>query len=173
MGMRPLPQRYTIVSLRGDAYILTAETHVNTKRILLGGLLAGSVITIGEIVRQAIMTSAAAASGASMPMGVFILRGVSLGIFCLLLYAAVRPRLGAGVKTAITVGIVVFLVGTLFPPFGLTMQAFAPARLLLETIIWNAIELPLATLAGAWLYREGAGDRCVQNVIHFRLPAAE
>ena len=132
---------------------------MNTKRILLGGLLTGSVIVIGEIVRQAIIAPAAPASNASMPVGVFILRGVSLGIFCILLYAAVRPRLGHGVKTAITVGILAFLVGTLFPPFGLTMQAFAPAGLLLETIIWNAIQLPLATIAGAWLYREGASER--------------
>jgi hypothetical protein len=132
---------------------------VNTRRILLGGLLAGSVIVIGEAVRQAIVTSAAPSSGGAMPLGVFVLRSVSLGIFCLLLYAAVRPRLGAGVKTALTVGVLVFLVGTLFPPFGLTMQAFAPARLLLETIIWNAIQLPLATVAGAWLYREGASER--------------
>jgi hypothetical protein len=131
---------------------------VNTKRILLGGLLAGSVIAVGEVVRQAIMTAEASASGASMPMGVFVLRGVSLGIFCVLLYAAVRPRLGAGVKTALTVGVLVFLVGILFPPIGLTMQAFAPARLLLETVIWNAIQLPLATVVGAWLYREAASE---------------
>jgi hypothetical protein len=132
---------------------------VNTKRILLGGLLAGLVIVIGETVRQVIITPAAPAIGASMPMGVFLLRGMSLGIFCLLLYAAVRPRLGPGVKTALTVGVLVFLVGTLFPPFGLTMQAFAPARLLLETIVWNAIQLPVATVAGAWLYRESASER--------------
>jgi len=131
---------------------------VNAKRIILGGLVAGSVIVGGEIVRQAILTDAAPASGGSMPMGVFILRGVSLGIFCLLLYAAVRPRLGAGAKTALTVGMLVFVVGILFPPFGLTMQAFGSARLLLETIIWNAIQLPLATVAGAWLYREGASE---------------
>ena len=132
---------------------------MNTTRILLGGLLAGSVIVIGETVRQAILTPAASASGASMPLGVSILRGMSLGIVCVLLYAAARPRLGAGVKTAITLGLLVFLVGTLFPPLGLTMQAFAPGRLLLETIIWNAIQLPVATVAGAWLYREGASER--------------
>ncbi len=132
---------------------------MNTKRILLGGLLAGLVIVIGETVRQVIITPAAPAIGASMPMGVFLLRGMSLGIFCLLLYAAVRPRLGPGVKTPLTVGVLVFLVGTLFPPFGLTMQAFAPARLLLETIVWNAIQLPVATVAGAWLYRESASER--------------
>ena len=77
----------------------------------------------------------------------------------MLLYAAVRPRLGAGTKTALTVGILVFLVGTLFPPLGLTMQTFTPARLLLETIIWNAIQLPPPTVAGAWLYREAASKR--------------
>jgi hypothetical protein len=137
---------------------------VNTKRILLGGLLAGAIIIIGEIARQAIFTDATPAGG-SMPAGVFILRGASLGIFCVLLYAAVRPRLGAGVKTALTVGILVFLVGTLFPPFGLTMQAFAPARLLLEAIIWSAILLPLATVAGAWVYREGASEHDAAQLV--------
>jgi hypothetical protein len=132
---------------------------VNAKRIIPGGLVAGSIIVIGETVRQAIFGDAAGATGGSMPLGVFILRGASLGIFCLLLYAAVRPRLGARVKTALTVGILVFLVGTLFPPFGLTMQTFAPSRLLLGTIIWNAIQLPLATVAGAWLYHEAASKQ--------------
>jgi hypothetical protein len=127
---------------------------VNTKRITLGGVLAGSIIVTGELVRQAIFTPAVPASGGSMPLGVFILRGVSLGIVCVLLYAAARPRLGAGVKTAITLGLLVFLVGTLFPPLGLTMQTFAPAQRLLGTIIWNAVQIPLATVAGAWLYRE-------------------
>ena len=129
---------------------------MNTKRIALGGLLAGAIIVTGELVRQAIFTPAAPASGGSMPWGVVILRGVSLGIVCVLLYAAARPRLGAGVKTAITLGLLVFLVGTLFPPLGLTMQTFAPAQRLLGTIIWNAVQLPLATVAGAWLYREAA-----------------
>lgn len=138
---------------------------MKAKRIIAGGLLAGSVIVIGETARQAIFTDATPASGGSMPLGVFILRGASLGILCLLLYAAVRPRLGAGVKTALTVGILVFLVGTLFPPFGLTMQTFAPARLLLETIIWNAVLLPLATVAGAWLYREAASRRDAAQLV--------
>ena len=132
---------------------------MNTQRIITGGALAGLVIVGGELARSAILGDPASASGGSTPLGVFLLRGMSLGLFCVLLYAAVRPRLGAGVKTAITVGILVFLVGTLFPPFGLTMPAFAPARLLLETIVRNAIQLPLATVAGAWLYREGASER--------------
>jgi hypothetical protein len=69
------------------------------------------------------------------------------------------------VKTALNVGILVFLVGTLFPPFGLTMQAFAPARLLLEAIIWNAIQVPLATVAGAWVYREGASEHDAAQLV--------
>jgi hypothetical protein len=132
---------------------------VNAKRIIPCGLIAGAIIILGEVVRQAILPTPTPASAGSTPLGVFILRGASLGILCLLLYAIARPRLGAGVKTAITVGILVFLVGTLFPPFGLTMQAFAPAQLLLETIIWNAIQIPLATVAGAWPYRESVSER--------------
>ena len=132
---------------------------MNTRRIILGGLLAGSIIVIGETIRQALFTDATPVSGGSMPLGVFILRGASLGILCVLLYAAVRPCRGAGATTAVTVGLLAFLVGTLFPPLGLTMQAFAPSRLLLEAIIWNAIQLPLATVAGAWLYREAASKQ--------------
>jgi hypothetical protein len=138
---------------------------MNIKRIIAGGVLAGLVIVIGETARNALITAGPSASSGSMPLGVFILRGVSLGVFCVLLYAAVRPRLGAGVKSAITTGLLVFLVGTLFPPFGLTMQAFAPARALLETIIWNAIQLPLATVAGAWLYREKASERDAAQLV--------
>ena len=44
------------MSLLGLRVTLTAETHVNTKRILLGGLLTGAIIIIGELVRQAIFT---------------------------------------------------------------------------------------------------------------------
>jgi hypothetical protein len=136
---------------------------VNTKRILAGGVLAGLVIVIGETLRSTLFADAISVTGSAMPTGVFILRGVSLGIFCVLFYAAVRPRLGASLKTALTVGLLVFLMGTLFPPLGLTMQAFTPSRLLLTTIIWNAIQLPLAAVAGAWLYRETAARPSVQS----------
>ena len=132
---------------------------MNTKRIMAGGSLAGAVIVIGNVVRQTVLAVGTSATGGSMPVGVFILRGASLGIVCVLLYAAARPGLGAGLKTALTIGFLVFLVGTLFPPFGLTMQTFSPSQLLLETIIWNAVLLPVATAAGAWLYREAASLR--------------
>jgi hypothetical protein len=138
---------------------------VNAKRIILGGLIAGSIIVAGEIVRHAIFSTASPAGDGAMPWGVFVLRGASLGVFCMLLYAAVRPALGAGVKTAVTVGILVFLVGTLFPPFGVAMQSFTPASALLTAIIWNAVQLPLATTAGAWLYRDAAQERDAAQLV--------
>jgi hypothetical protein len=45
------------------------------------------------------------------------------------------------------------------------MQAFAPARLLLEAIIWNAIQVPLATVAGAWVYREEASEHDAAQLV--------
>ena len=56
-----------------------SETLVNVRRVMLGGLLAGSVIVVGEIVRQTILTEATPASGGSMPLGVFILIGFAFG----------------------------------------------------------------------------------------------
>lgn len=142
---------------------------MNTKRIIVGGLLAGLIITIGEtvlnllIIGKDVQASLHQSPMGTTPIGVFVLRCLVLGAVSVLLYAAMRPRLGPGPKSAITAGILVFLIGTLFPAFGLAMNGVFPARALLTAIIWGAIELPLATVAGAWLYREetseAQGDR--------------
>lgn len=43
---------------------------MNTKRIVLGCLVAGLVIVIGEAIRNSIFTEATSMSGGSMPLGV-------------------------------------------------------------------------------------------------------
>lgn len=137
---------------------------MNTKRIIVGGLLAGLIITIGEtvlnvlIIAKDVQASVHESTMSGMPIGVFLLRCSILGIVSVLLYAAMRPRLGPGPKAAITAGILIFLIGTLFPPFGLTMNGGFASRALLIAIIWTAIEIPLAAVAGAWLYQEETSE---------------
>lgn len=132
---------------------------MNTKRIILGGLAAGLIITVGEAILNVLVLGIAQADthrspAGGMPIGVFALQCVMLGIGCVLLYAAMRPRLGAGPKSAVTAGLLVFLIGATFPPLALVMPAFSPSRAALVAMIWNAVEIPLATLVGAWIYRE-------------------
>jgi hypothetical protein len=124
---------------------------MDASRIFLGGLIAGVIITLGEGLRSVILS---AQISTSMPLVVFVIRSLTLGFGCVLLYAATLPRFGRGVKSAAQCGIIVFLIGAAFPPFGMTTSAFPAPREVLVAMIWNAVVIPLATIAGAWAYRE-------------------
>jgi hypothetical protein len=124
---------------------------MDTTRILLGGLIAGVIIALGEGLRSALLS---AQINMSMPLPVFVVRCIMLGFGCVLVYAATLPRFGSGVKAAAQCGIIVFLIGAAFPPFGMTTSAFPAPREVLVAMIWNAVVIPLATIAGALAYRE-------------------
>ena len=133
---------------------------MDAKRILMGGTVAGAVIAGGETILSTWLvthdaTGSFAAIDSATPFGIFLLRSFSLGLCCILMYALIRPRFGAGAKTAITSGLLAFLFGVLFPSFGDAMNSGFPPALLLASIIWAAIELPFASVAGAYMYREG------------------
>lgn len=75
------------------------------------------------------------------------------GISILWLYAAIRPRYGAGPKTAVIAAVawwcIVSLGDVTWCSFG-----FFPASAVVPLMIGTLPALVLATLAGAWLYRE-------------------
>ena len=124
---------------------------MDTTRIILGGLIAGVIIALGEGLRSALLS---AQISMSMPLPVFVVRCIMLGFGCVLVYAATLPRFGSGVKAAAQCGIIVFLIGAAFPPFGMTTSAFPAPREVLVAMMWNAVVIPLATIAGALAYRE-------------------
>jgi hypothetical protein len=136
---------------------------VNLGRVILGGLLAGLVINISEFVLNIVVI------GAQMeellkarnlpPIGgsaitTFVLLGFLLGIVTIWVYAAIRPRYGAGPGSAIMAGLIVFFLAYLYPNAGLTVMGFMSASMMLIIAIWGLVELLLAAVAGAWLYRE-------------------
>ncbi len=136
---------------------------INTGRAILGGLVAGLVINIGESILN--IPILGAESDAAMqalgvePVGgsdvaVFIVMGFLLGLLAVWLYAAMRPRFGPGPKTAVIAGLVVFVLGVVFPSIGYGMLGLFPARLLVIANVWDLFEIPIASVAGAWLYKE-------------------
>src|SRR5438876_11281355 len=90
---------------------------INMGRVLLGGLAAGLVISIGNFLLNRVwlrdaMNVELARLNLPEPGNDLIAKAVVLtfilGIAIVYLYAAIRPRFGAGLKTAVCVGLIVW-----------------------------------------------------------------
>jgi hypothetical protein len=135
---------------------------INVGRVIVGGLLAGLVLSLCELVIgaftgdywQGVMEQLAIPDpGAAQAIGVF---GIDFlyGIALIWIYAAMRPRFGAGAGTAVIAGVAVWTVAWLLSHLSFIVLGLFPTPLMLIEIVGGAVKLVLATLAGAWLYRE-------------------
>ena len=136
---------------------------MNMGRVVLGGLVAGLVINIGEfILNMPILGSQWADALKALnrppldaaPPTFFIILAFVLGILTVWLYAAIRPRFGKGPKTAITAGLMMWLLAILYPMAGMLPMNLFPKSLIVTAVLWDLLELPIAALAGACFYRE-------------------
>ena len=136
---------------------------INAGRVILGGLLAGLVINIGEFALNGVILTkdwdAAMRSLGKQPIGgqaiaVFIALGFVVGIVTVWVYAAIRPRFGAGPKTAICAGLTVWALSSLYSAVGQLPLGIVPTRLILIVAVWELVQTPIAAVAGAWLYKE-------------------
>ena len=137
---------------------------INTGRVLLGGLLAGLVINIGEFILNMFVLGSRMEEfyerlnleqpgGGAMAM--FVVMGFVIGITTVWVYAAARPRLGAGPQAAVLAAIPIWIAGWLLPIIGYVAQGMATTGLGVLAGAWGLVELILASVAGAWLYTEG------------------
>lgn len=137
---------------------------MNFGRALLGGLVAGVILNIGEVLLNEVVLSAhlkefMATHNFREPGGAFVAVAVSLtlllGIVMVVGYASIRPRFGPGPKTAI--------IAALFAWFGVYFYCGLingllfgiPIGSILMVLGWGLVEFILASLAGAALYKEG------------------
>ena len=138
-------------------------SNINTGRVVLGGLLAGLVLNIGEFVLNEVVLGSQmrtwfAQHNFKEPAGSFIALAVVLtfvlGIIIVLTYALIRPRLGPGLKTAIIAGLISWFTVYIYTGiingvlFGLTINLIG------MTIVWGLVEYALAAILGAWAYTE-------------------
>jgi hypothetical protein len=70
------------------------------------------------------------------------------------LYVGVRDRLGPGPVTAAKTGLAVWAPAYLVPFVGNTLQGMATPRMFWIGVALTIVYVPLATMAGAWVYRE-------------------
>lgn len=136
---------------------------INWRRVILGGLLAGVVIGVFSAIFIPLFAGAwneaSEVLGSSFPdtTAAFLARGSALnfasGIVAVWLYAAIRPRYGAGPKTAAIAGFAVWLIQAL-AGLWLVLLTNLTVGLLAMTHGPDILTFVVATLAGAWVYRE-------------------
>ncbi len=139
---------------------------INMMKVLIGGFVAGLIINLGQfVVHMYLLADASAlimkAMGAPAPeeltgmmIGIFNVLGFATGITMIGVYAAIRPRCGPGIGTAIGAAIIVFLLGELFPAlFGMAVGVMGFGQYL-PLMISTLVLLLVSGVAGAALYTE-------------------
>lgn len=137
---------------------------INLGRVVLGGIVAGIVADILGYLVDGVLLADRWANGmkelghtgfSSSQWIWFILFGIAGGIALIWIYAAIRPRFGAGVKTAICAGVVVWFIGTLLPNASFMWAAGLFQRhLTFYTTLGGLVEVVAGAIAGAALYKE-------------------
>ena len=137
---------------------------INVGRAILGGLVTGLILNIGEFVLNTIVLGADMAEFfkrcgfPTKPSSTFIVIAVAitfvLGIVIVFGYAAIRPRFGPGPKTAIIAAIFAWIGVYLYQNvIGLGL-GITPPRVAAIALAWGLVEYIIATVAGAALYKE-------------------
>jgi hypothetical protein len=136
---------------------------INIGRVLLGGLLAGLIVNVGEtILNVAVAGDAmeAALAARNLPpvggpaIGGFVFLTFLVGLITVWLYAAMRPRFGPGPGTAVFAALVVWFTAYLHQSAAMVLMGIIPAGVAVLGVVWGLVEIVVASIAGAWVYAE-------------------
>ncbi|MGH7510909.1 MAG: hypothetical protein ACREMZ_15770 [Gemmatimonadales bacterium] len=135
---------------------------INLKGVIVGGLVAGLVLNVVDYVMWGIVFAEdfeAALQAMGRPpseslIPLWIVLDFLYGIALVYLYAAMRPRFGAGAGTALRAGLIAWVLVGLFHTIGEAPLGFLPMRLYVVGTLLGLILFPVATVAGAYFYRE-------------------
>jgi hypothetical protein len=84
----------------------------------------------------------------------YIVMDFIVGILTVWLYASIRPRYGPGPKTAIYSGLTVWFLTYLRSRLSWVAMGVFSTGLMTFAVLWALVEMTLASLAGARLYKE-------------------
>jgi hypothetical protein len=137
---------------------------INWGRVVGGGLLAGLVLNVVDFLTYGVwlkpdlataMTALGKQPGAlDSAIPLFVALDFVYGIGLLWVYAAIRPRFGAGVNTAVIAGLAVWFFIGLLHAIGDAPMGFMPQRVMVIGTIVSLIALSVASVAGAYVYKE-------------------
>lgn len=139
---------------------------INTKKVLLGGFVAGVIINIIDFVSNAYILGARmkAETDAFKPglsdqmmsgntMISYVIMDLVLGFALVWTYAAIRPRFGAGVRTAVYAVVLFWLLALIFTA-GYRQMGIMSSGLWWSFAFVGLVNFLIAGIAGAALYTE-------------------
>lgn len=137
---------------------------INAGRVLLAGLVAGLILNIGEFLLNGVIMAKQmeeqffhkfnlAPPGASSLAILFAIT-FAMGVVMVFVYAAIRPRFGAGPKTAAIAGLAAWFSVYVYSNIGGFALGLVPAKTAVIVTAWGLLEYLLAALIGAALYKE-------------------
>src|SRR2546427_13205736 len=131
---------------------------INWSRVVLGGLLAGVVLNVidwvvyGKLLAADFNAAMQALGKGPMTGSMIIWFGIFdflFGIFLVWLYAAIRPRFGAGPRTAVLAGFAIWVLYGLLHAMGEAPMGLFPQRPYVIGGTWGLVEDGLAAGVGA------------------------
>jgi hypothetical protein len=140
-------------------------SNINTGKVVAGGLLAGLVFNVLDFANNALFVGAdfranatrlgldPAAAETSSAIAKFVVVDFLFGILTVFIYAAIRPRFGPGVKTAVIAGLIPWASIVLVMFIVATTGVF-PMALYGKMAVISAVTSSLGAIAGAWAYKE-------------------
>jgi hypothetical protein len=139
---------------------------INWGRVFLGGLIAGAIVNLSEYLvngvllmdewGKAMQALGRPAAMSAAQLTAFNAFGFLVGLSAVWLYAAIRPRYGAGPKTAACAGAAVWFLAYFLSTMTALPGDLFPARLLYIGVCAGLAEMLIGTLLGAWVYKEQA-----------------
>jgi hypothetical protein len=88
-------------------------------------------------------------------IGIFVAITFVQGIVLIFLYAGLRPRFGAGAKTAVIAALIMWIVVMMGAVTDVVI-GLTPANLVALAGAWSLVETIVGAVAGAWVYKESA-----------------
>ena len=136
---------------------------INIGKLIVSGIVAGVVMAISQLVlnegllveqQQAALDALGVAAVSGSQIGMFVAMTFVAAGTMMWLYVVLRDRFGAGPKTAMCAGAVVWVLHYVLGIGNFWVLGMLGTPLVAITLIWGLVELPLAAMAGAYFYSD-------------------
>jgi hypothetical protein len=138
---------------------------INHARVILGGIVGGIVaatldwffngVLLGQQWNDAVkMLNHPDAFSGSAFLPVLYLIFIVGNCLVIWIYAGIRPRFGAGVRTAVYAGLVTWALAILLPNTDFVVMGLFGRRLMLYSTLFGIVEVAVGAIIGAALYKE-------------------